>query len=161
MPVVEGKVRSSEKGTPVGHQEHRHRPAAVSGHRLHGLHVDAIEVGALFAIDFDVDEVVVHEAGGLVVLERLVRHDVAPVARGVADAQKNRFVLALRSLERFRSPRVPVDGVPGVLEEIGAGLVGEAVRHGVFTLAAEPRMVAQYERIIERHCYDLVVVSRV
>ena len=104
-------------------QEHRHRPAAVARHRLHGLHVDAVEVGPLFAIDFDVDELLVHEARGVFVLERLVRHDVAPVTRRVADAQQDRLVLALRSLERFRSPRIPVDRILGVLEEVGTGFV--------------------------------------
>src|SRR5216117_2674097 len=37
-----------------------------------------------FAIHFDVDEAVVHEASGLVVLEGLVRHHVAPGTGGVA-----------------------------------------------------------------------------
>ena len=37
-------------------QEHGHRPAAVPGHGLHGLHVDGVEVGALLAVDLDIDE---------------------------------------------------------------------------------------------------------
>ena len=117
--------------TSVGHEKHRHRPAALAGHGLHGLHVDAIDVGPLFAIDLYVDEVVVHEARGLFVLERLVRHDVAPVAGGVADAQQDRLVFALGGLQRLGSPRVPVDGVIGVLEEVGARFVGEAVGHAM------------------------------
>ena len=36
---------------------------------------------------------------------------------------------APRPLERLGSPRIPVDRVIGVLEEVGARLVGEAVRH--------------------------------
>ena len=35
-----------------------------------------------------------------------------------------------RPRERLGSPRIPVDGVLGVLQQIGAGLVGESVRHG-------------------------------
>ncbi len=129
VPVVGREIRPTVERASVGHEEHRHRPAALAGHRLHGLHVDAIDVGPLFAIDFDVDEVVVHESRGLFVLERLVRHDVAPVAGGVADAQQDRLVFALRSLKSLGSPRVPVDGVVRVLEEVGARFVGEAVGH--------------------------------
>ena len=43
-------------------------------------HVDLVDVGPLFAIDFDVDEQLVHHARRFVVLKALVRHDMAPVA---------------------------------------------------------------------------------
>ena len=38
-------------------QEDGHRPAALAGHRLHRLHVDRVDVGALLAVDLDADEV--------------------------------------------------------------------------------------------------------
>ena len=53
-------------------------------------------------------------------LERLVRHDVAPVARAVADRDEERLVLGPRALERLVAPRVPVHRVVGVLEEVRA-----------------------------------------
>ena len=43
-------------------------------------------------------------ARGGVVLEGLVRHDVAPVARRVADRQQDRLALRARALERLRAP---------------------------------------------------------
>ena len=63
------------------------------------------------------------------VLERLVLHHVAPVAGGVADGEEDRPVLVARARERLIAPRVPVDGIVRVLEEVRAGLVGQAV-HG-------------------------------
>ena len=63
------------------------------------------------------------------VLERLVRHHVAPVARRVADRQEDRLVLGAGRGERLVAPRVPVDRVVGVLAQVGAGLVREPVRH--------------------------------
>ena len=62
-----------------------------------------------------------------VVLEALVRHDVAPVAGGVADREQDRLVGALGFGERLRPPRPPIDRIVLVLEQIGTRLVGEAV----------------------------------
>ena len=113
----------------LGVEEHVQRPAAVAGHRLHRLHVDRVDVGALLAVDLDADEVLVHELRRLGVLERLVLHHVAPVAGRVADREQDRLVLGAGARERLLAPRVPVDGVVLVLEQVGAGLVGEAVGH--------------------------------
>ena len=114
----------------VGRQEDRHRPAALPGHRLDGAHVQLVEVGALLAVHLDRHEVVVHVGRGRRVLERLALHDVAPVAGGVADREEDRPIEQLRAGERVAAPREPVDRVVGVLEQVGARLAGEAVRHG-------------------------------
>ena len=129
MPIVEGKVRTAIKRSAVGHQEHRHRPTALAGHRLDSLHVDAIQVRPFLAIDFDIYEAIVHETRRLFVLERLVRHDVTPMARSVADAQEDGLVFALCLLECLTAPRKPVDRIPGVLEQVRARLIGESIRH--------------------------------
>ena len=63
------------------------------------------------------------------VLERLALHDVAPVAGRVADRQEDRAVVRLRAGQRLRAPRVPVDRVVRVLEQVGAGLLGQAIGH--------------------------------
>jgi hypothetical protein len=47
--------------------------------------VDLVDIGTFLAIDFDVHEQRVHERRGRLVLEGLVRHDMAPMAGGVAD----------------------------------------------------------------------------
>ena len=66
-------------------EEAGHRPAALPGQRLGGGHVDRVDVGPLLAVDLDGDEAGVDLRGGGGVVERLVGHDVAPVAGGVAD----------------------------------------------------------------------------
>ena len=123
------KVRSAVERHALGREKHRHRPAAVAGHRLNGLHVDPVEIGPLLAIDLDADESLVHQRGRGVVLERFVFHHVAPMARRVADAQQDRLVLAACAIERFRSPRIPIDRIVCVLQEIRTGLVREAIGH--------------------------------
>ena len=127
VPRRRREVRTTPVGLPVRSQEHRHRPAALAGERDDGLHVDAVHVGALLAVDLDVDEALVHEHGRLVVLERLVLHHVAPVACGVPDREQNRPVRFARAHEGFVAPRVPVDRVVRVLEEVRAGLTCEPV----------------------------------
>ena len=64
---------------------------------LDRLDVDRVDVGALLAVDLDAHEVLVHQRGGLGVLERLALHDVAPVARRVADRDEQRPVLVARA----------------------------------------------------------------
>ena len=113
----------------VGREEGVQRPAAVAGHGLHGVHVDGVDVRALLAVDLDRHEVLVHQLRHRGVLERLALHHVAPVAGRVADRDEQRLLLVARAGQRLLAPRVPVDGVVLVLEEVGGGLVGEAV-HG-------------------------------
>ena len=131
--VVGREVGAGVERLAVGREEHRHRPAAMAGHRLHRAHVDGVDIRALFAVDLDVDEELVHERGDLLVLERLALHHVAPVAGGVADAEEDRLVLAPRAGEGLLAPGVPVDGVVFVLEKVGAGLARESVGHGAFS----------------------------
>ena len=121
------EVGAGEERAPVGRAHHRHRPAALAGHGLRGLHVDVVDVGPLLAVDLHVHEVAVHHRGDVVVLEALVGHHVAPVAGRVADRQQDRDVPLGRRRERLVAPRVPVDRVVGVLPQVRAGLVGESV----------------------------------
>ena len=129
VPILARIVRAAVKRHAVGRQKHRHRPAAVTRHRLHGLHVDRVEVGPLLAIHLDVHEALVHQRRRRVVLERLVRHHVAPVARRVADAQQDRLVFGLRALERLGRPRIPVDRIVGVLQQVGTCFRRQTVGH--------------------------------
>ena len=129
MARLRGEVRPCIERLAVRGQEHRHRPAALAGHRDGGVHVEGVDVGPLLAIDLDVDEVLVHQSRRGRALERLVRHHVAPVAGAVADREEDGPLLSPGALEGLGPPRVPVDGIPGVLEEVRAGLGREAV-HG-------------------------------
>src|SRR3954470_23826122 len=57
-----------------------------------------------------------------------MRHHVAPVTGGIADGEKNRFVLPTRLCERFLAPRIPVHRIVGVLEKVWRLLMRKAVR---------------------------------
>ena len=85
------------------------------------------KIRALFPIHFDVDEVGVHEGCGGVVLETLMRHDVAPVAGGISDGQQNGFVLVAGFGQGLRSPGLPMDRVISVLQKIRAGFFGKTI----------------------------------
>ena len=58
------------------------------------------------------------------VFEALSFHDVAPVAGGVAYGEEDGFVELFGEVKSFRGPWMPINGVVGVLEEVGA-LFGE------------------------------------
>ena len=105
-----------------GVEEHGERPAALLAQAMQRAHVDRVDVGPLLAVDLDVDEQLVHHRRRRVVLEALVRHDVAPVAGGIADRQQDRLAVALRLGQRLRAPGPPVDGIFLVLQQVGARL---------------------------------------
>lgn len=110
------EVGASEEGFAVGSAEDVERPAAVAVEHLLCVHVDFVDVGAFFAVDFDGDDEFVLELCDVVVFEGFAFHDVAPVAGGVADADEDGFVLFAGELPGFVAPGVPVDGVVLVLE---------------------------------------------
>ena len=129
VPWLVGEVGAGEERPGVVVEHHGHRPAAVPGHRGGGVHVDRVDVGPLLAVDLDADEVLVHQRRRRVVLERLVGHDVAPVAGGVPDAQQHRHPPSPGLLERLRPPLPPVDGIVRVLEQVRRRGARESVRH--------------------------------
>ena len=128
--LVTRKVRAAPEGSPVVVEGDRHRPATAAGQRLDGVHVDGVDVGSLLAVDLDVDEGLVHGCRHGVVLERLVRHHVAPVAGRVADAEQDRHIALACGGERLRPPRVPVDRIVAVLAQVRRRLLGQPVHGG-------------------------------
>ena len=116
------KVRAGVERLLVRREEHAQRPAALSGGHLARLLVHVVDVGALLAIDLYGHEMLVEQGRYRLVLERLVGHYVAPVARAVPHAQKDRLVLPLGPLQGRVVPGMPPHGVRGVLEQVGAGL---------------------------------------
>ena len=126
VAVVGREVGAAEERAAVGGQEHRHRPAAAAECLERG-HVDLVDVGPLLAVDLDADELLVQQSGDLGVHEALALHDVAPVARRVADREEDRLVLGLGLGERLGTPGIPVDRVVGVEQQVGARLPGEPV----------------------------------
>ena len=130
LPKPGGRVvRAAVERLARRGEEARHRPAALARHRLGGRHVDGVDVRPLLAVDLDRHEVRVELRGDGGVLERLVRHDVAPVAGRVAHREQHRHVAPGRLLERGVRPLPPVDRVVGVLEQVGRGGAGEPIGH--------------------------------
>ena len=129
VPRLVREVGAAVERLALGGHEDGQRPAPVAGHGLHGVHVDPVDVGPLLAVDLHVDEQTVHQVRGVVVLEGLVGHDVAPVAGRVPDGDQHRPVLLTGPGEGLVPPRVPVDRVVGVLAQVRAGLGSEAVGH--------------------------------
>src|SRR3989337_647597 len=57
-------------------------PRPGPGQGLVGFHVDGVHVRTLLPVHLDGDEMFIQEPGDLLVFERLLLHDVAPVAGG-------------------------------------------------------------------------------
>ncbi len=128
-----GEIRAAEKRFLLGREEHGQRPAARAlAHHLVRQLVDLVQVGTLFPVDLDVDEIPVHQGRDFGILEGLVRHHVAPMAGGVTDRKQDRLILRARRLQRLLAPGVPIHRIAGVLLQIGAGLASEAVGHGIY-----------------------------
>ena len=121
------KVGAAPEGLGRRRQEHGERPAALLAEAAERPHIDLVDVGALLAVDIDVDEALVEDGGGGRVAEALMRHDVAPVAGGVTDGEEDGFRLPAGTLQRLRAPLVPVHRVVGVLQEVRAGGVDQAI----------------------------------
>jgi hypothetical protein len=58
-------------------------------------------------------------------------HDVTPVARGIAYRQQYRLAGLASNGKRLVAPRIPVNGVVSVLQQLGTGFFGEAIWHGL------------------------------
>jgi len=90
-------------------------------------HIDLVDIGPFLAIDFDIDEQLIHHPRGRFVLKALVRHHVTPMTRGITNREKNGLVALLGLRQRFGSPGPPVDWVVLVLQEVRTRLGGETV----------------------------------
>ena len=121
-PSVFGRgweIRAAVKRLEFGCQENVQGPAAGAGGGLNETHVNLVDIGSFLPVDLDIDEMLVEVCGCGFILERLAFHHMAPMASGIANAQEDRFVLAPRQSQGFVSPRVPLDRIMGMLEEIG------------------------------------------
>ena len=136
-PVLGREVGAAVERRAVRSEEDGHGPSAVSCHRLDSSHVNGIHVRALFAVHLNADERLVHHGGDLGILERLALHNVAPVAGGVADAEKDGQVSLAGGLKRLLAPGIPVNGVVFVLEQVKACFFGQAVWHCAASVSAD------------------------
>src|SRR5262249_53706147 len=127
IAIFRRKICTTVEGVLLWREEHRQRPATLARQHLYDVLINVVEVRTLFAVHFDAHKVLIHEGRDALVLKGLVFHDMAPVARGVANGEQQRFVFSPRFLERLRSPRKPVYRVMGMLEEIRTCFVNETI----------------------------------
>ena len=121
------EIGACVEGSAVRCAEDGHGPAARSRQGLCGRHVHRVEVGPLLPVDLHRDEPAGEVGRRLGILETFVGHDVTPVARGIADGQEDGLVLVLGPAQGLVTPWKPLHRIVGVLAEIGARLVGQAV----------------------------------
>ncbi len=110
------EIRAAPERPRVAVEEHGERPAALLPQAMERAHVDRVDVGALLAVDLDVDEEIVHHRRSRLVLEAFVRHHMAPVAGGIADRQQNGLAGRLGLGDGLGAPRAPVDRVVLMLQ---------------------------------------------
>lgn len=66
-------------------------------------------------IYLDVDEILVHEFGNPLVLERFMGENMTPVTSGITDRKKDGLVFLLGSCNSLRVPFLPLEDVSSVL----------------------------------------------
>jgi hypothetical protein len=83
----------------------------------------------LLPVYLNADEMLVHEGSGFLILKALPLHDVAPVTSRIAYRDDYRLILGLCPKKGLIPPGVPINGIMGMLQEIWALLVDQAIRH--------------------------------
>ena len=86
MTIVQRKICAAEKGFCIRGKEYIKWPASASRNRLHGIHVNMIEVGAFFPVDLDVDKMLIHQACHSFVLKTFPFHHMAPMTGRITNA---------------------------------------------------------------------------
>ncbi len=137
------KIGAAPERRAFGRQHHGQRPAALLAHGVQGRHVDLVDVGPFLAVDLDADEAGVHDFRHRLVLEAFMRHDVAPMAGGVADREQDRQVAGLGLGQCRRSPDPPVHRVVPVLPQIGRGGRAQHIRHVALPVPCEGPYISQ------------------
>src|SRR5690348_15894776 len=69
----------------------------------------------------------VQECRDRFILKALALHHMAPVACAVANGEKDRLLFGFGFLERFLAPGEPINGIMGVLLEIGRSFERQTV----------------------------------
>ena len=131
----------------------------MAGESHHRGHVQAVQVGALLAVNLDTDEIFIEEIGsGGGILKGFVRHDVAPVTGGIADAEEDGLVLPAGFLQSRLAPGIPIHRVIRMLAQVGRERVGEMVGHRVLPQINREKISANpAEKLVEMgmHLYGV------
>ena len=113
------EIGSSKKRPLIGQYKHVQWPSARTRHGLHGIHVHMVYIGVFLAVDLDANKQLIHQGGRFGQGKTLVFHNVAPMARRIADTHQYGFVFSLGASKGLLAPGVPIDGVIGMLQQVG------------------------------------------
>src|SRR4051812_36271198 len=86
---------------------------------------------------------------------------MAPVTGRVADREKDRLLLALRAIQRLRSPGMPIDRVVLVLQQIRRCFLREMISHSARpTIRMSPRntRMARIKKNVAVYCIDFTMI---
>ena len=118
IAILRRKIGAAEEWLQFRREPHRHGPAAGPGGGLHEGHVDAVDVGALFAVHLDGNVIAVEQGGNALVLERFALHHMAPVAGGIPHRKEDRLLVSAGLGKSLLAPGVPIHGIVSVLEQV-------------------------------------------
>ena len=121
------KICPREKGLLLRSHDDRERPAARAVNGLAHGHIHRVDIRPLLAVYLNAHIAAVEDIRRLRVLKGLVRHNMAPVAGGIAYAQEHRLILPPGLFKRLSAPRIPVHGIIPMLPEIGRAFVFQSV----------------------------------
>ena len=121
QPLFTPEIGPTPNRAPVWQRYAIQRPPASPRHELHGIHIHLVHIRPLLAIHLDIQEMGIHEGGSLLIFERLVLHDVAPVTGTVPDADHNELVLFPSLFPNGIAPRMPIHRIVLMLLEIRRG----------------------------------------
>src|SRR4030042_2018799 len=92
MPTGGWVVGATVERGAVWSEKYTHWPATLTGEGYDEAHIDAVQVGALFPVHLEVDEMAVHQLCNPGILEGFVSHNMAPMTGGITDAKEDRLV---------------------------------------------------------------------
>ena len=129
------KVGAPEKRQALGRHEYGEWPPSALGEQLDCRHVDIVYIRSFFTINFDAHKMFVEKLGNFGIHERFPLHHVTPIATGVTNREKDRFVFTFCMFKRLGTPGIPLDRIVGVHQKIRTRLVQQSIRVGRLRLA--------------------------
>ena len=122
-----GKICAAPKRRAIAIKTNGQGPAALLAHHGQRAHIYFVQIGALFAVELDADEIGVHQRRHFFVFKAFMRHHMTPMARCIANGQKHRHIAPPRLGKHRRLPGLPMHRIVFMLQQIRAGRLGQPI----------------------------------